>query len=94
LRLDPEEDRGESEKYGAGEEEYAAEGSSVQMQDKQVSGIESETYTTACRPAAPPQPINTMEKVKVEVTNLPGVQHHVTPVCDEQLTPESPRVSH
>ena len=27
------------------------------------------TYTTACMPAAPPQPISTMEKVKVEMTN-------------------------
>lgn len=26
------------------------------------------TYTTACIPAAPPQPISTMENVKVEIT--------------------------
>jgi hypothetical protein len=29
-----------------------------------------QTHATAWRPEAPPQPINTMEKVKVEMTNL------------------------
>lgn len=67
--MDPEEDGAEEEEEGAREEEYAAV---VRGKKNQLCAVKGrmDAYTTGEKPAAPPQPISTMENVKVEMTKL------------------------